>query len=326
MKGINMMRRTGSPTRATDGQIIVIFALGLVAMIAMVGLVLDGGSTFAQRRGEQNAADLAAMAGANEFLLSGDKAAATVVAQTVAAQNGYTHDPAAGKTVNVTFEQNDVMFKVDVSAPHRNNFTGVVGMTQWQVSTTAKVNVGIPDTTKNGAPFIFNTDVFSDPGGVPLPLYGNKAIPFTFGDGNGDVPNSPNDIAWTCYASCGNVDSSTVRSMVDGTSPVSVTLDPNVNFVDDYIGQHNLGNHATLFAEVDSLLSGEDVSVPIVDDYGNFQGWATFHVTGADQGAKTITGYFVNPVNMSDDLVVTGCTGNCPKPRYFGTITLKLVN
>ena len=326
MKGNTMSRRTASRTRANDGQIIVIFALGLVAMIAMVGLVLDGGSTFAQRRGQQNAADLAAMAGANEFLLTGDKAAATTVAQTVAAQNGFSNDPTAGKTVGVTFEQNDVMFKVDVSAPHQNNFTGVVGMSAWQVSTTATVNVGIPDTSTNGAPFIFNMDVFSDPGGVPLPQYSNPNHPFTFGDGNGDVPNSPDDIAWTCYGSCGNVDSSTVRSMIDGTSPVSVTLSPDVNFVDDYIGQQNNGNHATLFGEVNDLLVGEDVSVPIVDDYGNFQGWATFHVTGANQGGKTISGYFKNPVDTSNDLVVTGCSGTCPKPRYYGTITLRLVN
>ena len=70
MKGNDMMRRTASRGRASDGQIIVIFALGLVAMIAMVGLVLDGGSTFAQRRGQQNAADLAALAGANQYLLT----------------------------------------------------------------------------------------------------------------------------------------------------------------------------------------------------------------------------------------------------------------
>ena len=76
-----MMRRTASRGRASDGQIIVIFALGLVAMIAMVGLVLDGGSTFAQRRGQQNAADLAAMAGANQYLLTGDETLAPTTAR-----------------------------------------------------------------------------------------------------------------------------------------------------------------------------------------------------------------------------------------------------
>ncbi len=224
---------------------------------------------------------------------------------------------------------NQVMFTVDVSAPHRNNFTGVVGMTQWQVSTTATVNVGIPDTTTNGAPFLFNMDVFTDPGGVPLPQYGNPNAPFTFGDGNGDVPNDPNDIAWTCYGTCGSVDTDTVREMIDGTSPTNVRLDPDVNFVDDYVGQHNNGNHTALFGLVRDNLIGDEVAVPIVDDFGNFQGFATFHMTGASQGGKTISGYFVSPVNTEDDLVVTGCNPalySCPRPRYFGSYVLRLVN
>jgi Flp pilus assembly protein TadG len=323
-----MMRRTASRSRASDGQIIVIFALGLVAMIAMVGLVLDGGSTFAQRRGQQNAADLAALAGANEFLISGDKAAATTVAQTVATQNGYIHDPANGKTVTVNFLQNDTRVEVDVSAPHRNNFTGVVGMTAWQVSTTARVEVGIPDTAVAG-PFLFNKDIFSDPGGVPLPLYSDPDHPFTFGDGNGDVPNNTDDIAWTCYGTCDNVDSATVNSMIDGTNPLEIYLSPDDNFM-EYEGQMNNGNHATLFGDVNALLSGENVAVPIVDDNGLFQGWAMFHVVSAEQGSKTLTGYFVSPFNgpgmNSAPLHVTGCSGDCPKPRYFGVYVLRLEN
>lgn len=325
MKGNNTMRRTASRGRASDGQIIVIFALGLVAMIAMVGLVLDGGSTYAQRRGQQNAADLAALAGANQYLLTADETLAAATARSVAAQNGYVHDPATSKTVDVTLVGNGTRFKVDVSSPHRNNFTGVVGMTAWQVSTTATVEVGIPDTTTNGAPFLFNEGIFTEPGGTPLAKYSDKNNPFTFGDGNGDVPNDPDDIAWTCYGTCGNVDSNTVRSMIDGTSPISTQLDPTVDF-NVYVGQQNNGNHATLFGAVDDLLSGTDVAVPIVDDNGLFQGWAMFHVVSASQGGKTIKGYFVSPFNQTDILHVTGCTGNCPKPRYFGTYILRLEN
>ena len=321
-----MMRRTASRGRASDGQIIVIFALGLVAMIAMVGLVLDGGSTFAQRRGQQNAADLAALAGANQYLLTGDEDLARATARDVAEKNGFVNDPSAGKTVDVAVIQNDTRLEVNISSPHRNNFTGVVGMSQWMVSTTARVEVGIPDTA-NGAPFIFNKDVFTDPGGKPLPQYSDKNHPFTFGDGNGDVPNDPNDIAWTCYGTCGNVDSSTVRSMVDGTSPVTTQLDPSVDFT-QYIGQSNNGNHATLFGDVDDLLRDTNVPVPIVDDNGLFQGWAMFHVVSADQGGKTITGYFVSPFNGpgSEPLHVNGCTGSCPKPRYMGIYILRLEN
>jgi Flp pilus assembly protein TadG len=326
MKGLTMTRSAASRNRSSDGQIIVIFALGLVAMIAMVGLVLDGGSTFAQRRGQQNAADMAALAGANDFLINGDKTLATDRARSVAAQNGFVHDPTAGKTVEVSFAQNDTRVQVDVSAPHRNNFTGIVGMTQWQVSTTARVEVGIPDTAI-GAPFIFNTDVFSDPGGVPLPQYSDPLHPFTFGEGNGPVPNSPDDIAWTCYGTCGNLDSATVSAMTDGTSPVTVTLDPSVDFT-TYVGQENSGNHTTIYGDVETYLSGENVPVPIVDDNGLFQGWAMFHVVETNQGAKTLTGYFVSPFNGygAEALHVNGCTGSCPKPRYLGIYVLRLEN
>ena len=321
-----MIRRTASRTRASDGQIIVIFALGLVAMIAMVGLVLDGGSTFAQRRGQQNASDLAALAGANEFLLSGDQDVARAVARDMASKNGYGHDPATGHTVMVTFQDFDTEVVVEVSAPHRNNFTGVVGMTAWQVSTTATVEVGIPDTALGG-PFIFNTEIFTDPGGVPKPGYSDEDHPYTFGEGNGPIPTGPGDLAWTCYATCGNVDSSTVRSMIDGTNPVSTTLTPSDDLSQlPYVGQYNSGNHSTLFGDVNELLNGEEVAVPIVDDNGLFQGWAMFHVVSADQGNKTITGYFASPFNQTDALEVKGCSGNCPKPRYLGSYVLKLVN
>ena len=326
MKGINMMRRTASRTRANDGQIIVIFALGLVAMIAMVGLVLDGGSTFAQRRAQQSAADLAALAGANEYFLDGDKAAAIQGARDVAAMNGFVHDPTAGKRVDVAFQQNDTLLVVDITSPHRNSFTGVVGMTQWQVSTTATVNFGIPDTAQGG-PFIFNTEAFTDPGGVPKPEYSNENAPFSFGEGNGPIPQTPGDMAWTCYDLCSNLDSNTVRSMVDGTNPNSTTLTPSDDLSQlEYIGQYNSGNHATLFGEVRDLLAGQDLAVPIVDDNGLFQGWAMFHVVTANQGAKTLTGYFVSPFNQTDNLEVQGCSGTCPKPRYLGVYVLKLVN
>ena len=51
-----------------QGQIMVLFLLAIFAIIGMVGLVLDGGSVFAQRRDEQTVADLAAMAGATAYL------------------------------------------------------------------------------------------------------------------------------------------------------------------------------------------------------------------------------------------------------------------
>jgi Flp pilus assembly protein TadG len=52
-----------NPRKAT-GQVLVLFVLGLVAMLAMLGLIIDGGYAFAQQRGAQNGTDSAATAGA----------------------------------------------------------------------------------------------------------------------------------------------------------------------------------------------------------------------------------------------------------------------
>ena len=58
----------GSARERQQGQVMVLFLLAIFAIIGMVGLVLDGGSVFAQRRDQQTAADLAAMAGAAAYL------------------------------------------------------------------------------------------------------------------------------------------------------------------------------------------------------------------------------------------------------------------
>lgn len=56
--------RPDDPPNREIGQVVVVFALGLVAMIVMIGLVIDAGAAFAQQRVAQNGADSAANAGA----------------------------------------------------------------------------------------------------------------------------------------------------------------------------------------------------------------------------------------------------------------------
>ena len=109
-----------------------------MAIVAMVGLVLDGGSAFAQRREEQNVADLAAMAGATAHLnTKGDaatkQAAAIAAANEIALDNRYVADPTNGFTidVNVTNSAFYGQVQVQITRPHRNNFAAVLGMTTW---------------------------------------------------------------------------------------------------------------------------------------------------------------------------------------------------
>ena len=52
-------RGAGAP-----GQIIAVFALSIMAMVALLALIFDGGNIYLQRRTAQNAADAAALAGA----------------------------------------------------------------------------------------------------------------------------------------------------------------------------------------------------------------------------------------------------------------------
>ncbi|MDQ2684109.1 MAG: Tad domain-containing protein, partial [Chloroflexota bacterium] len=52
------------PRQASRGQIMILFALFLTAMLGVLGLAMDVGYAVSQRRMMQNAADLAAISGA----------------------------------------------------------------------------------------------------------------------------------------------------------------------------------------------------------------------------------------------------------------------
>ena len=57
--------------RREPAQVIALFAISLVAMLAMVGVAVDGGTLYLQRRTAQNAADAAALAGTRALLQAG---------------------------------------------------------------------------------------------------------------------------------------------------------------------------------------------------------------------------------------------------------------
>jgi Flp pilus assembly protein TadG len=304
--------------RHERGQLVVIFAVALVTVVVMVGLVLDGGSAFAQRRSQQNAADLAALAGANAYLLTNDETAARNAALTTSADNGW-EDGTGSTVVDVNIDTtNGAEVTVDVHADHHNNFGSVIGLSTWGVGTTATALAGFPDTAVGAAPVIFSIHAFQQ-GVGPLPQYSNPNAPWGFGETNGDVPTGAGDIAWTNYGT-GNVNTNEVRQIIEGDLVINKTLS-----FGEYIGQHNQGNHTALFDDVQDNLAGQDVPVPVVDDNGNFMGWATFHITSAEGGStKKMFGYFKSPM-VNQRLTVGGCSANAC-PSYLGSYVLKLVN
>lgn len=304
------MRHTARETRA-DGQILVIFALSIITLLGFAGLAIDGGSTFAQQRDQQSATDLAALAGANDFLLTNSETTAITRARDVAGANGYTH-ASDGTIVDVSVTSSaGASIRVTTTALHQNMMAGLLGMPTWTVSTTATALAGFPDTAYGASPFIFSVTAFGDDG---TPLY---QAPTDFGEENGDVPNSQLDFAWTNFGT-GNVDTSEVGDIISG----NLVIDKVLRF-GEYIGQHNNGFHSALFDDVNTYLAGRDVPSAVVDANGNFAGWATFHVISADGGsAKTVRGYFVSAFEGAR-LSVTACAANnCP--RYLGSYVLKL--
>lgn len=283
-----------------QGQILALFAISLVAIVAMTGLVIDGGMTFVQRRDQQNAADAAAMAGAYAYV-NGDKSAVGDAARAAAAANGFAAG-VDGTSVDVSWADGSgggVNVLVSITKPHRNYFSSILGFGSWDVSASAGALGGLPNAALGAMPLLFNSKTF------PVSLGEMNEMAFSEPSvGDEDVPQTASQFNWTVYCtasggSC-NGDSSTVEDLIhnEGQSTV-VTLD-------DEIGPLNAGSHTTLFSDLAGAV-GLEFPVAIVNDDGEMQGWAMFHLTGSVGGeTKEIRGYFVAPVNNSALQVVQG--------------------
>ncbi len=330
--------RNSTSRRRPKGQILAVFAIGLVAIVAGVGLVIDGGFTFAQRRGEQNAADLAAFAGANALLSGKD---ATAAAKASALQNGY---PDGVDGVVVTVDVQPTTVKVDIGAPRKNFFAGVVGLGTFQVDVTATALAGIPSKFIGVAPFILSQEVFDPASGLP---FADFTVPYDFTKTKGSGSDAPIDfdnMAWTNLGT-GNVSTNDVKDALDGSAPINADLALN-----DYIGQKNNGVHNALFdsnaqPSVNTTLAGLDVAVPIVGGpvspsttcndgshtVGCFRGWALFHVISASKNGGgedgTIRGYFLTGITRSASASdVCAVSDTSCQDGFHGVYVIKLVN
>jgi hypothetical protein len=77
---------------ASRGQVLVLFALGIVALLGAAGIAFDAGRFLVERRSLQNAADAAALAAANSLIRGGSTADADAEARAVLATN-LVHGP-----------------------------------------------------------------------------------------------------------------------------------------------------------------------------------------------------------------------------------------
>lgn len=331
------LRATVTRTPARErGQVLVLFALAATALLAMLGLVLDGGDTFAQQRHQQNGADVAALAGADAYLnASGSVAERTAAARSeavaAARRNGF--ETANGSTVTVTvgLRSSGASVKVDITRPHRNGFAGIMGFGEWQVSVSASAISGSVDTAAGAAPWIMSVGAFNADG---TPKY-TRDNPMGFGEVNGDYPVSGLDIAWTDFNGADNVNAAEVKRIITGATAVTATIG-----TDQYIGQHNNGNMTTVYDDIAANLVGRDMPVPLTGPCpagsahadGCFKGWAMFQVLGATGGStKQVRGYFLSdlaagPLGVGECTVAQQAAGTCGvvRPSVFGAYQVRL--
>jgi len=101
------MSHRNTPRTDDRGQVLVIVAAGMVVLVALVGLVIDGGFAWGRQRDTQNAADAASLAGA------------TVLAERLAGALPARTDADVNTAVNLAFTNNDVIrdgaFYTDIS-------------------------------------------------------------------------------------------------------------------------------------------------------------------------------------------------------------------
>jgi Flp pilus assembly protein TadG len=314
------MNATAAPRDRERGQMLALFAISLVALIAMTGLVIDGGSTFVQRRGQQNVVDAAAMAGAYAYLDSGGSTSqAQAAAQQIATANG---DANGTNGVNVSVQVaggggGAATVTVTMTKPHQNYFSGIVGLPSWNVSTTATAQSGIPNAASGVMPVIFNKKAWDAATKGP-----SGAAAFNEpGTGPQDVPQDATTFNWTVFCTANgnpcNGDSNTVDQIIN-TNGTNATVTLN-----ELIGPLNAGSHTTLFSDMAKHV-GSAYPVAIVSDSGGMLGWAFFHITGSVGGStKQISGYFDSTFNQPP-LVIdpNGGSGS----SQFGAYTVQLVN
>ncbi len=147
----------GRPTHSQSGQTLAVVAIMMVVLVALLGLVIDGGNVYAQRRQMQNAADAGALAGARAWAHSegGDEAAARAAIQEYAVtRNGAT-------SYSATFEGTHVTVTARKDVP--TYFVRVIGISTMPVS--ARARAGVYRVTEPGC------------GILPLAAYDKRPIP-----------------------------------------------------------------------------------------------------------------------------------------------------
>ncbi len=134
------MSSTTSASRER-GQVLVLFAGALVALLTIAALAFDVGMMLVERRDQQNAADAAALAGARFVLTS--EVDARAAARRIALENGFDDDDAS-EVVNIYIPPIHGRYvglpgfiEVQIEGTRPSIFGGIVGRATWPIGSFA---------------------------------------------------------------------------------------------------------------------------------------------------------------------------------------------
>ena len=169
MTGSNAAERNGAGD-ASRGQIILMFAIFLTVMMGALGLSVDLGMAFAQRRSMQNAADAGALAGARIVAKSTALAPLSAQADVEAVVRDNAMDPAAVGAITCTYitDSGSSMggcgalvplgttgVRVTVAESHETFFIRVLPGAPTSVSTSARAGASVKRLTAfSDGPFL----------------------------------------------------------------------------------------------------------------------------------------------------------------------------
>lgn len=213
--------------RASErGQALVLVVFGLIVLIGLTALAIDGGNAYASRQGAQNAADSGALAAALAHSRSGSESAAAAAA---AAANGYNND-GSSNSVSVSVadtpagecphNEPGMDITVDITAHTRTYFAPIVGVSELTNAVSATARACNPYVAP---PFEGNAIVALAPNGTGFSAGGTPAWDIT---GGGIFSNSTSSSAEECHGDAGV--SAPSATTVGGTSFTCADVDVDV--------------------------------------------------------------------------------------------------
>ncbi len=124
------------------GQIVVIFALGIIVFVGLAAVVVDVSWYWANTLRMQRAADAAALAGV--VYLPGNPALAISTARAEAVKNGYTDGVGGVAVTPIQDPQDSRRMRVTVSGPVNTYFARVLGLTSLNARRDSKADFVLP--------------------------------------------------------------------------------------------------------------------------------------------------------------------------------------